>query len=251
MTLMPEVHDAMRRAVRRRRRPRWLRGGFAVVGIVVVSGTAAAATGTWRPQLGSPERGKPPVASARTVPAAQAELFAVLRREQTDRDRGPRVHEALKMMSREHINGIHTDGIRVLFENRREIVLLIPVRRVGDPKFTPSVQRDVLCLWSSAYQGWGGTCADAKQLRRRGIQGGTSPDANGGLITSAEEARTTRVRVTALVPDGVARVAVRVRGGKTITADVHDNVYQYLSKGIPINLGVTWFDAGGKRIRGR
>lgn len=218
MTLMPEIHDELRRAIRQRRRWRWRQTGLVVLSVAVISGTAVAATGTWRPQLGSPERGRPPVASARSVPGAQFAALAVLRRPQAESDRGPLVREALKHLSRENMNGIHTDSIRVLFQNEREIVVLIPVRRVGDVRHPVSVQRDVLCLMSSSYSrartlrlrqkgrmtteripagfaGWGGTCGDLKRLRRTGLQSGTSPKADGGMVTNASEVqhRTTRM----------------------------------------------------------
>ena len=200
MTVMPEIHDALARAVRRRRGRQWLRAGIAVAGIAVISGTAVAATGTWRPQLGADHRGPRPLASARSVPSEQLHMLAVLRRPQTDRDRGPLVEQALKGMSRDFINGIHTDAIRVLFQNRREIVVLVPVRRNGSLHHEPGPQRDALCLMSSSYadartftyrqkgpvrrerrpagfvNGWSVNCGDTRSLRHSGVQGGTSPD---------------------------------------------------------------------------
>jgi hypothetical protein len=274
MTLLPEIHEELRRAVRYRRRRRLTRVGFAASLVIVASGTAVAATGTWRPQLGSPDRGPVPKASSRSVPASQRDLLAVLRRPQSERDRGPLVEAALKVLSREVVNGIHTDAIRVLFQNAREVVLLVPVRRVGVVDHPENVQRDQLCLMSATYTkgrtvrfrqkgrtrveripagyaGWGSHCGDLKRLRKTGIQAGTSPEDYGGVITSATEMNRTRTRWTVLVPDGVARVTVRVRGGKTVTGTVHDNVYQYTITGPGANLGSTWYDAKGNRIPGR
>lgn len=54
-------------------------------------------------------------------------------------------------------------------------------------------------------------------------------------------------RVT-LVPDGVARVKVRLRHGRSVTVPVHDNVYRNTIHGVSANLGTIWFDAAGHRI---
>jgi hypothetical protein len=51
-----------------------------------------------------------------------------------------------------------------------------------------------------------------------------------------------------LVPDGVARVKVLLRHGRSVRVAVHDNVYQYTIRGIQANLGTIWFDAAGRRI---
>lgn len=112
-----------------------------------------------------------------------------------------------------------------------------------------STQRDVLCLMSTSYQdartwtitqgrrprtvgvpagygGWSMTCGGLHMVRTTGIQTGTSPDSSDGLILDGLPKRPT-LRVVVLVPDGVARVTVRLRHGHSVTVPVRDNVYRY------------------------
>ena len=259
-------------AHRRRRRPS-RRAGLLAVATVIVSGTAVAATSnSWRPLLGSADRPRPAIASS-GVPADQLAALAVLRRPQTETDRGPLVQAALRKLDRRTINGIHTDAIRVISHGRREVTLLIPAQRFGRRvKGLPSsetIQRDVLYLMSGSYQnartwkitsggkpktvrfpagyGWGGTYGTLEALRTTGIQTGTSPDGN-GLVLDGQTQRVTSRRIT-LVPDGVARVQVRLRGGRYLTVPVRNNVYRYTVRGpLPPSWGATWYDAAGRRI---
>jgi hypothetical protein len=279
MTLMPEIHDALARAVATRaNRRRWWhpsrRGGLLAIGAIIVSGTAVAATTGWQPILGSPDRGTPPLAAKAGVPADQLAALAILRRPQTDADRGPLVQSALRVLTRQTINGIHTDAIRVIFHGPRQLAVLIPAERVGHPvKGVPSsktIQRHALCLMSTSYQqartwkftqhgkpktihrpagypGWSMSCGGLDMLRTTGLQTGTSPQPSGGLIVNGRPAHLTINRVT-LVPDGVARVTVRLRHGRSITVPVRDNVYRYTIRDSPASMGTIWFDAAGRRI---
>ncbi|HWH09998.1 MAG TPA: hypothetical protein VG165_02635 [Solirubrobacteraceae bacterium] len=258
------------RSQRRWTRPR--RIGLLAVGGAIVCGTAVAANGAWHPVLGSAAHGPRPVAASAAVPADQLAALAILRRAQTSRDRGPLVRVALRALSRETINGIHTDAIRVIADRPRELSLLVPVER-GGPLNVPgsaSIHRNVLCLMSTSYHdamtqtieqagkaetirypagydGWGITCGNLTTLRTTGIATGSSPSPSGGLIVNGNASQVINRRIT-LVPDGVARVTVRVRGGHSITVPVHDNVYEYTIHGIQADLGTMWFDADGHRI---
>lgn len=260
---------------RRRRRPSRRIGLLAIAG-VIVSGTAVAATsGGWRPLLGSADRPRP-LGATSSVPADHRAALAVLRRPQTEADRGPLVQQALRKLSRETINGIHTDAIRVLFRAPREVVVLVPAQRAGPRiKGSPSskaTQRDVLYVMSGSYQNartwkitsggkrktvrfpagyhWGATSGTLETLRTTGIQTGTSPNPGGGLVLNGRPQRSANRRVT-LVPDGVARVRVRLRGGRFITVPVRNNVYRYTIDGVSVNPGTVWFDAAGRRINRR
>jgi hypothetical protein len=272
MTLMPELHDALRDAVaspRRRRRAR--RAGLLALGVVVVSGTAFAATAPWRPQLGSENRGLRPRAAQSSVPQEQLAALAILRRPQTEADRGPLVRDALRHLSRDVIDGVHTDAVRVLFQNRREVAVLIPAQR-GPRHGLPGERKHVLCLMAASYaeartmtikqkgkrkrirvpagyDGWGGTCAGMDRLRKTGIEVGTSPDGSGMAFTGRPEKLTLRRIV--LVPDGVARVKVRLRQRRYVTADVHANVYAFIRHDSPASMGSTWYDAEGRVIKRR
>jgi hypothetical protein len=250
--LMPEVHDALARAVaargaaRARRKPWWTRrAGLLAIGAVVVSGSAVATTGVWQPTLGDPEHGGQPRAAGAGVPASQRALLGVLRRPQTDADRGPLVRAALRRLDRAAVNGVHVDGIRVVFRTSREIAVLVPAERAGPKGFAT---RHVLCLMSSSYdfRGWGMSCGDVDQLRSRGIQTGTSPSAPQAFTTTDRPGPS--VREIAVVPDGVARVTVRLRHGRSVTVPVKDNIYKYVIHESPAMMGTVWLDASGHRI---
>jgi hypothetical protein len=274
MTLMPEIHDALARAVATRQdRRRWWhpsrRVGLLAAGAIIVSGTAVAATTGWHPELGSAGRGTPPLPAGAGVPPQQLAALAILRRPQTDADRGPLVRSALRVLRRQQINGIHTDAIRVIYHGPRELAVLVPAERVGHVvKGVPSsrtVQRHVLCLMSTAYQdartwtvtqhgkpntirfpagfnGWGMTCGQLEQLRTTGIETGSGVLIHNGLPKHPT------IRRFALVPDGVARVTVRLRHGRYITVPVRDNHYTYTIYDFPAAMGTIWFDASGHRI---
>lgn len=251
-----------------RKQRRWppRRTGLLAIGAVIVTGTALAATIAWHPVLGSGHRPRPVAANA-PVPADQLDALAVLRRPQTAIDRGPIVRLALRHLDRRLINGIHTDAIRVIYQSPRELVTLIPVERSGQiDAGLPRPTRNVLCLVSSSYAhartmalpsghkwhlpkgyaGWGAQCGGLDMLRTTGIATSTTADGSGGIMTGPPTHLTLH-RVT-LVPDGVARVKVRLRHGRSITVPVHNNAYRYTVHYIPIQLGTIWYDATGHRI---
>jgi len=248
MTLMPEVHDALARAVAARARPRRRRhvprrAGLLAVGAAIATGTALAATGAWHPILGDSHRGHPQEAHT-AIPGNQDAALAVLRRAQTDADRGPQVRAILRLLPRGEINGVHTDGIRLLRRRADGVTILVPTERVGrhDQGYPSTIRRRVLCVMTGTRAGRGlsagASCGDVMQLRTTGIGGATGSDR--GFI------------VNALVPDGVARVVIRLRGHRTITAPVHDNLYEVRTgREVPPAWGVRWLDAYGRIIEHR
>jgi hypothetical protein len=266
MTLMPEVHDALALAVSARgeRRRSWRpsrRVGLLAVGAVIATGSAVAATGGWHPVLGDDHRGHPQVAHA-AIPGDQTAAIAVLRRAQTDADRTPDVRAVLRMLGRGEINGVHTDGIRLLRTRRDGVTVLVPTERVGrhDMGHPSSIRRDVLCVMTSvrvasraptvvgrdgrsrtvrtAGGGTGQSCGDIDELRTTGI-GGAMASGHGFFVNR-------------LVPDGVARVVIRLRRHRTITVPVHDNLYEVnTGDELPPGWGVRWLDANGKKIEHR
>jgi hypothetical protein len=50
------------------------------------------------------------------------------------------------------------------------------------------------------------------------------------------------------VPDGVARVTVRLRHGRSVTVPVRDNVYRHAIHEPPASMGTIWLDDAGRRI---
>ena len=257
-TLMPEVHDALSHAMAaapaKRKWPR-RRVGLLAMGAVILGGSAWAATTGWHPTLGDNHRGHPQEAHA-SVPNAQLAALAVLRRPQTNADRVPQVRGVLRLLVRGEINGVHVNDVRVLRHHAGGITLLVPAERVGrhDMGYPSDVHRQVLCVLTTfrggARQpsGAGQVCGGLHQLRTTGIGLSTALGSNRLRKTSAGLLANQFVTDT-LVPDGVARVTVRVRGGRTITLPVINNVFQFISRnGPPPYLGTRWFDAHGRPI---
>jgi len=265
MTLIPELHDALARAIALPRAAprRWWRpsrrAGLLALGAVVVTGSAVAATAGWHPVLGHNERDRPREANT-SVPAAQVAALGVLRREQNDADRGPQVQSVLRLLMRQEINGIHTDAIRTLRRHHNLVTMLVPVERVGrhDAGHPSSIQHSVLCVFYGIQNapptttvkdhgktrtipnipgpsaGWG--CGDLNKLNTTGIGAIVRTD-NGQWLTSA------------LVPDGVARVIVRLRHHRKVAAPVHDNFYEVnTGDELAPAWGVRWLDAQGNII---
>jgi hypothetical protein len=223
---------------KRARRRKW-RGASAVVLVLVVGPPALAATGLWRPPIGAGLKDAPR-ATAQAPPADQLKLLSVLRRPQTDADRGPRALKTLQGLS-DQVEGVRTDSVRLLAQGSDRVVL-VPVARfnlVGpkpdadlpqSQKDRIAPQRDGLCLW--AYE------ANAAQQ---------------GCYTTAE-VRAGRAenffdgRAAWLVPDGVAAVRVQYAGGVTREARVHENFAVY---GAPNGdwEHATLLDAAGRTVQ--
>ncbi len=109
---------------------------------------------------------------------------------------------------------------------------------------------DAICLMSASPMGGGGTCGSLDRLRSTGIEIGAFSNARGWVYSRdwVAKARTIRSRRFTLVPDGVARIRIRLRGGRLVNATVHDNVYSYALTGMSAYLGTVWYDAAGHRI---
>jgi hypothetical protein len=186
-----------RRAIRRRRGGRW-----AAAGAVVVLGSvgAAAATGTffWRPQLGNDTQGHPTV-SRSGVPADQLKVLGVLRRAQTDADRGAAARYAAHWLGSD-FHGVRTDSIRVLSNGT-----ILFSAKDGPTGYNS------LCFFQADKEAGAETCFSLDELQRGDAALFSVPPP--GIGGSAN--------VIGVVPDGVAAV----RFGTT-TAAVHQNAYE-------------------------
>jgi hypothetical protein len=145
--------------------------------------------------------------------------LAVLRRPPTAADRSPAVRRALRVVARDRMRGVRVDAVRLLARSR----ILVPVEHV-----TGLAQPDVLCLYTPVSNGVGGTCATFADLYKHGHIGWPGPPFG-------------------LVPDGVASVKLRVRGGRTIAAPVRGNVYAVDEDVFAIQPPL-WLDASGHEI---
>jgi hypothetical protein len=238
--------DASRRLSARKRRLRRRRGACAAAIVVLIGAPALAATGVWRPRLGDGQS-DPPTATGQAPPAEQLKLLGVLRREQTERDRGPRTLEALKLLGTS-VAGVRTNSVRLLAQTSRDRgIVLVPVARyhLNGPKlpadapqamrdhFKPA--RDGLCLFSLDQDhgkpaGAGVACYSTETIKE-GRAWGALGD-----------------RATWLVPDGVATLKIEYRGGRSVTATVHDNLALHTEPSVEYTRA-TWLAADGHVVK--
>jgi hypothetical protein len=168
------------------------------------------------------DRGLPPASHA-PVPRDQLAQLAILRRPPTAADRAPAVRELLSRLPAREIRGVHMDAVRVLAQRGRLLTVLVPMERTPLPE-----KREGLCVLSALTDGSGMTCGTLADLHKHGYIGWPGPPLG-------------------LVPDGVASVRLRVRGGRTITAPVRDNVYAVEEDVFAIQPPV-WLDVDGRVI---
>jgi hypothetical protein len=266
MTLMPEVHDALARGVATRgaaHRRRWRaprrRMTLLLLGAVLLSGSAVAAVVQgWHPTLGNDRHGHPTTSTV-ALSARSLTSLAVLRRPQDARDRGGDVQAVLRQLGAKEIGGIHVPSIRVVQRERDRVVFVLAADHVGRrvAGSTVSVKRRVLCVFTGLrvpartvtlpVKGkltrvrlppdftTGQSCGSLATLGAAGI----------GLLNGAEG----RLVAGALVPDAVARVSIRLRDGRTVSAPVRDNYYSVdVGKNHPVARDVRWYDAAGRLI---
>lgn len=206
----------------------------------------ARSSATWTPVLGDDHRGHATI-SRDPVPPDELAALAILRRPPTAADRSPQVRALLRFLGSDAGTGVRVDAIRLLARHGDRVTVLVPIKRYGKPYRgllrSTTVIVDALCVMSTLPDkvsgnpppgahlggGVGGTCGILTDLVRRGI-GWPGPPFG-------------------LVPDGVATVQLRVRGGKTVNAPVRNNVYDLTRQ---TNLFAIqpprWLDKNGQRI---
>jgi len=239
MTFIDSYEDQLVDAARRQRDARFRhrarrfvrlsfprrRGPAVVLAALLIGVPAATATvAGWNP-FDDPERNPRLPAPATSQQAVDPELAAtlgVLRREQTDADRGVATKKAARAFSATAgYRGAQLDGVRLL-DAERGIVLIpfergpVPLGPDGKPVpgFDPASYTNVACLFKQTGDGFAGVgCHSADKIR-----GGRAISAGSG-------------RVTGLVPDGVARV--RLGGGQKVEADVQNNLWVAEGAGSP------------------
>ncbi len=239
MSALDTLERQLRDSARRRRR-RTLRLMPAVVALVA----AAALFAVLLPRGPEPSDERPATPPAPTwtprmnasisrspVPAEQLAALAILRRAPAPADRSPAVRQLLGIIGHEGMSGVRVDAVRMLAQRGSRLTILVPIVSLSRPPW-----RDVLCLYTTTLArgkpaGAGGTCRTFADLRRHGYLGWPGPPFG-------------------LVPDGVASVKLRVRGGKTITAPVRNNVYDltHLGDGVFAIQPPLWLDANGHEI---
>jgi hypothetical protein len=212
---------------------------LAVVALLVLGGSAIAATGVWRPVLGTHVH-----PSSKPTPPVVRGALGVLERRQTDADRSSDVVAALRQFDPARwIVGPHLGEVRLLARRADGISVLAPFdRRRGD-------HHTQLCLLYTDARGVGGSCGDAAKLRTRGI-GGFMPrqrpfhghDRGGHAITVPG---TAVAHYWGLVPNGVANVRLTWTDGSAVTAAVTGNYYDASSTAWALPRLTEWLGADG------
>ncbi|HXR13437.1 MAG TPA: hypothetical protein VN740_02175, partial [Solirubrobacteraceae bacterium] len=124
-----ELADDRRRSPARPRQRRWpwlTRPVAVALALTAFAGTAFAAVAIWTPLLGTPQYGYNPGAAASAPPEAQLDALAVLRRPQTDADRGALSQAALTYINN-YTSGVRTAYVRLLATAGSEAFVLVPV----------------------------------------------------------------------------------------------------------------------------
>ena len=225
--------------------------GLLGVGLVLVGGTAIAATAPWSPQLGDARRGHPTVATT-PVPADQTAALAVLRRKQTEADRGPRVAAALRMLTPEAADGLRLDSVRLLSERGDGASILVASERVFKAlKDDGPDTRDQLCF----LQSFDFSSRSGKRVRMpgMGMSCGSVEDIKIGRMMSGARWNG-RISLSGLLPDGVATVEVPLTGGPTLRAKVANNTFyidQATPKGHYNRNNIRWLDRNGAVVEWR
>jgi hypothetical protein len=205
------VDGARRRRVRRR-------GSLIAVVVALTTGTALAATRPWQPLLGNDRQGHP-TTSVQPVDADVLGLLAVLRRAQTDADRGPDVQSALRAIGDQN-HGVRVASVRRVGETPAgQPVVLVPVERFGDDAAGPSATSvgNALCLYYPVTPAAG-------QPAATGYPCWTTPQlASGDAVGHAQGAD--GQHIFGLVPNGVHTVTVWLTGGTQVTATVANNYF--------------------------
>lgn len=234
MIQLPQLQESLlianeRLVDRARRRARLFRTGLMTSAAVVsIGGAAAAGTALWG-TLGY-EDGNRPTASATPVPAGQSAVLSVLRRAQTQDDRGPAARQALATAAKRYA-GIRLDEVRLLHRDATGgALVLVPTVRVGGRAGTSApATKDALCVSAQV----------------------TGEDAALSCFTTAEVRRgagsgSLGVLSWGLVPDGVARVVLHGRTGEDVRIPVTDNAFTVPTDDVdPDDLVVAWYDRTG------
>lgn len=262
--LMPEVLDGFDRALRRRpaRRRRHVPRALGITLLALAAGgTALAAIAPWNP-IGS----GPDAAVTRKPPTPdQLRTLAVLRRAQTDGDRGPLVTAFLRRSGEGATGGrIRLDYVRHLRDvevlssstvdagaplrrrTTRASLYLIPQDGRRAKGLPPGVPKQQFCL-AAVFDAWpqgtappdlagartagGGAPRRPADLVERVTGGGACGSAHDVRVKGLASGDLTGGRKHGIVPDGVAAVRARTRDDQLVTAKVVNNSYELLAPG--------------------
>ena len=239
--LQERLVAASRELTRARRRKVRRRGAVCAALVVLVTPPALAATGVWRPTLGD-GRGRAPEISTDAPPPDQLALLGVLRREQTEADRGVATRYALKFVDSPGMKGVRTDSIRLLAQSDQDRgVVLVPVKhyeRRLPGEIPPELRKraektidDALCVYQLDIDGAGVACYSSEDVKQGNVWMGLGR------------------RTFMLVPDGVASVRTEYADRDPIDAPVRENAVVFTRPDGPLaERRIVFLDADGKSV---
>jgi hypothetical protein len=216
--------------------------------VLLIGAPALAATEPWRPLIGDEKRGTPSATTARP-PEDQVRGLGVLRRPQTDDDRGAFAQQALRLTDA-NVAGVRTASVRVMRSPALSAVL-VPVERFNlrtsemiRPEMSDRLKRalaiknDGLCVFAPDPGGDGGgyACNTLDEIKQ-----GLLPSSIGPFVYG-------------VVPDRVSRVEIRFADGTSSQAVVQDNFYavrtsQTDKQRPPVIDAVQWLGAKGEMMK--
>ena len=169
--------------------------------LLLVAAPALAVIAPWQPTLQRPGIDNPVTVDSSPVVESARDALAVLRRPQTPADREQTASLLSVVGTGNQVDHVQTDGIRAVAKGWA----LVPAKSVktGPAQASP----DMLCLTNG--QGIG--CSPASSVSENGL----------GIVSASS----TRTKLSAIVPDGVAAVRVTPAGGTPIEANVTSNFY--------------------------
>jgi hypothetical protein len=217
------------------------RGPAVVIAALLVGVPAATATvAGWNPFDDGDRnpRFPPPAVSRQAVDPSLTSQLGVLRRPQTDADRGVATKRATQSYSSAGYRGAQVNGIRLL-DPARGIVLVpfergpVPTDSRGKPVpgFDPRTYTNVVCVFERTADGFAANgCHTAAKIR------------SGFAISSGSG------EISGLVPDGVATVRL-VRGDQSADAPVDDNLFVVADDGVAIPREIDWLADDGSLVK--
>ncbi len=189
---------------------------IALLATTTVSGAAFAARSTWQPFLGLGE------SEPSTIPQDQREQLGILRREQTDGDRGVSAEYSLQFTASDY--RVRLGSVRSAPPTPRGHAVVV------SSNVAPSGQ-SVICLWIQDPEEAGGRACGTTDAVAAGevytLLGTPTDSAGFALIPKQRGIKEKPAELPQLVgiaPDGVKRV--RVVGGEVdVIGNVRDNTY--------------------------
>jgi hypothetical protein len=204
-----------RARARRRRHLPWLTRPIAVgLALAAAGGTAFAAVAIWTPLLGNQQYGYNPGASTSAPPQDELNALAVLRRPQTDADRGSLTQAALTYIN-DYTTGVRTAYVRLLATVGGEAYVLVPVE-----------QRDS----SGASVGATSAAAVPDALCLYAINSAGPTDVVGGCwslaeVVSGQAAFVVPGQFVGLAPDGATTAMTTFISGPPQSAPIDQNFF--------------------------